>query len=255
FMNRLHDIQRDFSRFVLAGAKTTPKGIRRNGFAVDDRLSIYRNNLKAGLTECLRNVYPVINSLVGEAFFDRLTWDYINVYPPRVASLLDYGAELADFSKDYPGLQKLPYLQDMARLEWAWHQAHFGADGGPLNLAELARLDSETKQRIGLKLHPTAHLIASEFPLARIWQANRAKDDSLINLDAGGCRLLVYRPDKQVQLHELAGYDFAFLQALNEGMNLVEASVAAFNQYPNFDVLQVLQRWLLCSLLVDIVIH
>ena len=71
-MNRLHDTQRDFSRYVLQETDHIPAGIKDNGITPTQRLAIYRNNTRLSLIEVLREIYPVVNKLVGDAFFNRL---------------------------------------------------------------------------------------------------------------------------------------------------------------------------------------
>ncbi|MGY6275640.1 HvfC/BufC N-terminal domain-containing protein [Methylomonas sp. MgM2] len=249
-MHRLHDIQREFCRSLLSGQAAVSCGIRRNGVEPEQRLAIYRNNTEAGLAEALRNVYPVLDKLVGDAFFRALARDFIRAKPPRSPVLSAYGGDLPEFLASYPGLGALPYLPDVARLEWAWHEAYHAADGKSLDPAALARLDSAAYDSLGFELHPSARLLASDFPIARIWQANQKPGDhDTIRLDEGGCRLLVFRPDRQIRMWPLDGADYRFLEALARRQTLVAATAQALAYQSDFDLQSALLRWLAAGLL------
>ena len=122
-MNRLHDTQRDFSRYVLQESDHIPAGIKDNGIAPEQRLAIYRNNTRLGLVEVLREVYPVINNLVGAAFFNRLAQAYVRAHPLQSACLLGFGGQFAEVIAGFQETQGLAYLPDTARLEWYWQSS------------------------------------------------------------------------------------------------------------------------------------
>ena len=254
-MNRLHETQQDFSRFVFSEAVVIPFGIKSNGFSAEQRLSIYRNNMLAGLTEALQAVYPVVNALLGDEFFTQIAHDYIRSRPPQSACLLTYGDNLAEFLAAYPRLQALPYLPDTARLEWACHDAYHAADGGYLDISELARLDAASQERLVFKLHPSARLITSVYPIARIWRSHQ--EDGLtdvIRLDEGGCQLLLYRPGWNVEIADLADDDYQFLQAIASGQTLTQAVEQVIRQNPEFDVRATLQHWLVKGVLNEFIV-
>ncbi|WP_071651562.1 MNIO family bufferin maturase, partial [Duganella phyllosphaerae] len=98
----------------------------------DHRLTLYRGNLAATATKALAAAYPVIAALVGHAFFGALARAYVRAQPSQDGDLNRFGAQLGDFLDDFPPAATLPYLADMARLEWAVHRAHYAADAAPV---------------------------------------------------------------------------------------------------------------------------
>ena len=252
-MTKLHDTQRNFSRFVFRQSDQLPEGIITRGLSAEQRLSIYRNNTQTGLTDALRGVYPVINSLVGEAFFNRLAEAYITQHPPRSAVLLAFGQHFAAMIADFKAAKSLPYLPDIACLEWQWHEAYHEADDCPLTLSTLAQLDIQQYARLGFKLHSTARFLKSPFPIAEIWEANQtdAEPDGLIDMNKGGCCLLIYRPDFDVQIVSLTAAEYQMLTGLASGLTLSQTIEPILAAYPHFDLQPVLHRWLLNGLMTD----
>ncbi|CAM3508554.1 hypothetical protein VA7868_01715 [Vibrio aerogenes CECT 7868] len=82
------------------------------------RLSIYRNNVFSSLTEALGEIYPVCKMLVGSQCFDALAYQYIQKNPPSSPVLSQYGEGFANFISQFSELATVPYLNELARLEY-----------------------------------------------------------------------------------------------------------------------------------------
>ncbi len=252
-MHRLHEAQRDFSGYVLQESNQIPVGIKANGTTPEQRLSIYRNNTQLGLTEVLRDVYPVVNKLVGEAFFNQLASAYINLHPLQSACLLEFGEQFSEMITGILAAQNLAYLPDVAKLEWRWHEAYHESDMPAMELSALAQLDPADSNRIGFKLHPSTRFLVSNYPIAQIWACNQPDypADTLINLNQGGCQLLIYRAESEVKIVSLEPADYQCLTALAFGTTFTKAVEQVMVNHPDFEVQACLQHWLLKGLLTD----
>ena len=197
-MHGLHELQRDFARSVLQGGVAVGNRIRPNGLTAAQRLAVYRNNTFMGLTEALRDGYPVVHRLVGDGFFNRLASAYVARHPPQSGCLLEYGGHFPAFVAEYRPAHGLPYLADVARLEWLWQVAFHEAGADGLDLTALADVPTECHEELRLRLHPTVRLMVSDYPVLRIWENNQAghAGDDRISLQEGGCRLLVNQHGK-----------------------------------------------------------
>lgn len=237
-MNRLHETQRDFARFAFSKSRRVPAGIVVNGLAAERRMAIYRNNTLAGLTEALRDVYPVVNRLVGNAFFKRLALAYLDDRPPTSACLLEYGSQFAELIAGFTDAGSLAYLPDIARLEWFFHEAYHAENGSTLALPDLARVDPADYARLAFKLHPSARFMASPYPLDSIWRANQPDyaGDELIDLRQGGCKLLLFRADTEVCMIRLSEADYGCLSALAAGDSLLHAVETTLAEQPDFSL-------------------
>jgi hypothetical protein len=244
-MPGLRELQEAFAAAVLQDGDTAfGAGLVDGRFPGLRRLQVYRNNIFASLTGALRAVYPVVTRLVGAGFFGYAADGYLRQYPSHSANLHDLGHAFADFLQGFPAAASLPYLADVARLEWAWHQALHGAEHAPLDPLTLAAVAPECHPNLRFFLHPTARLVVSDYPILRIWQTNQEDDtgDGQVDLAAGGEQVLVLRPHMTVEILPLSRGEYTLLQRLAAGASLGTACDMAFSQEPALDLVGVLQK-------------
>lgn len=256
-MNRLRELQKNFSAFVWGGHDAPVTGIVANGFDPEQRLAIYRNNTLLGLTEALRAVYPVIDKLVGEGFFNRLSQSFICNHPPQSGCLLTFGNQFPDFLDGYRPAAHLPYLADTARLEWLRHEVYFESVEPALSLAKLADIPPDRYGELELYLHSAVRLLISRYPVLRIWQSNQpdSSGENIVDFAEGGCCVLVYRTGWNVDTVTLDWRQYRFLMELMSGLSLAEAVEDILSEYPDFDVTTMLQLCLSKSLFKDYVLN
>ena len=216
------------------------------GHSVSPREQIYRNNLFISLTGALADVYPVVQRLVGEKFFAQLARRYIRAYPSRSGNLHDFGSAFARFTLGVEDLKSLPYLPDVAALEWACHEAFHAAEAAPLDFSRLT--DPENAKA---PLHPAARLVASRYPILAIWEANHAEEPGLVDLDAGADWLVVLRRELRVEILRATPGEFALLAALRDGVALGEACEAALAAEPSLDLSAAMGRFVTHGLLAQ----
>ena len=254
-MNALNETQRRFTDYVLRdkGLELAVAGIKNNQLTQKQRLGIYRNNTQLGLTEALRDGYPVVNKLVGTEFFNHLAHSYIQCFPPKAGCLLFFGGNFAEFIAAFHPAAGLHYLPDTARLEWLWHEAFHEAEANALEISTLATVKPEAYAKLGFKLHPSTRFLASDYPVLKIWQTNQDEyaGDGRINLDEGGCWLLLYRPALEVELITLTEAEYLFLTLLEMQVTLSQAVEQVLLKEPKFAVQVVLQHWLTKGLLTE----
>lgn len=240
-MNRLPEIQRDFAEFVWHVRDTSMAGIVTNGIEPERRLSIYRNNTLLGLTEVLRSVFPVVRRLVGDRFFDRLSREFILARPPLEASLLSYGKALPDFLASWGPVDNLPYLADTARLEWFCHEVYHEANDSTVDWDDFQAVMGGNPGTTRIRLRPSVRLLKSEFPVDLIWRANQdvSAEVNEIKLSAGGCRLLIYRPEWQAGIVRLDEGGYRLFQMIEAGSTLNDAVQEALSAEPGFDLVSI----------------
>lgn len=236
-MGTATDNEAAFARALLDAEAAVPDGIEgRGGGRAERRFSVYRNNVHASLVDVLAGRFPVSAKLVGEAFFRAMARIYVAKTPPDSAVLLRYGGGFADFVAGFPPAAPVPYLADVARLEWARHGAYHAADAEPLPQEALAALVPRA-ERLVLTLHPSLRLVRSDYPVVTIWElAARDGEDEPVRLPAEGEDALVLRPALEVEVRRLPEGGAVFIQALQDGAQLPEAAVRASAVAPGFDL-------------------
>jgi hypothetical protein len=243
----LHDVQRDFATTILRkdGAQIVDL-IKSDGLSGERRLQIYRNNTYSLLTDVLKNTFPAVCRLVGDEFFEYAARQYIRVDPPRQPCLYVYGAGLADFLAAFAPASELPYLPDMARLEWALNEAYYAPDASPLSIDALIVLRLEDYADVRLRPHPSCRLLTSRFPVDRIWEMARPGGNTaeVPALDAGPAWLLINRIELDVQLITMTEATYRFAEMLMAGQTVRIAYERAMAIETAFDLAAALKQHL-----------
>ena len=245
-MPSLRELQQCFAAAVLAPAGAAP------GFAIAgrapaaDRIDIYRNAVFANYRNALRASFPVVLRLVGEPFFNAAVDAFVQTHPSVSGDLNVYGDAFGDFLGSYSHASNLPYLADVARLEWAVDEAQRAADrvSAPDDVvAALAATPPERLPSTRLRLDPSCRLVASDFPILRIRQANQPghENDDPVSLDEGADHLVVRRGADGVVLARIGAGAHAFLAALAANASFGAALDAAQQADADFDLGAVLR--------------
>lgn len=244
-MPALSEVLSGFAQAIVCGDEP-PAQIDKASphYSIATALEVYRNNYRGNLHDTLAGAYPVIRQLVGDEFFRYMARKFIEQYPSRNGNLHHYGAEVADFLASFEPAQGLLYLSDVAALEWACHRAYFAEDASALDLAELAKILPEQYPELILRTHPCCDQLRSRYPVVAIWRAHQhgADPDFMIDPDSGASLALVCRNDGVVMVDELSPADTHWLQAIRAGAALGDATAAALEIEPGFDLQAVLLK-------------
>lgn len=229
-MPRLLDVQRGFRTAVLADAAMPPSLINGGKVSAAARLGVYRNNVIGNLTRALRLSYPAVERLVGEDFFAAAAQRFIVATPPRTADLNQYGDGFAEFLASFEAAESVPYLADVAQLEWAISRALRTPPTLPLTLETLRAVPPEQQTDLRFRPHPTLSLLSLGYPARTIWEAVLADDAderdvrlATIDLESGDEMLVVLRSDGALDIEPLSDCAFELAQALAGGCPLGEA--------------------------------
>jgi hypothetical protein len=217
-------------------------------------LDIYRNNWRGNLHGALAGAYPVVQALVGAEFFRLMARAFIAAHPSRSGNLHRYGAEFGDLIAGFAPAGDLPYLADVARLEWACHLAYFAPDAEALDLSRLARMSPGDFAMLRLLLHPGCRVVRSDYPVASIWQAHQPgmPQDFRIDLDTGGETALVCRHHDEAGVHALSPAEAHWLEHIAAGAPLGAAVAATLAGHPDFDLQALLARLVALDALIDL---
>ena len=200
------------------------------------RLAIYRGNLTAQWERALGNAYPVLRTLVGEAFFAALARAYGQAHPSVDPDLNRFGADLAEFVAGFAPLVDYPYMADMARLEWALHCAHYAAEAPALTAADIALLSPAQLEERRFALHPACALYEGRWATLALWRAHQPDGPAFPDDMALPCRGVIVRSGWQAQVLPLDRAAYAALERLAGGAPFGVALDAAFDVDEDFDV-------------------
>jgi hypothetical protein len=235
-MQSLPELQRYFGR-ALRDSAATPPAIRGNGLGAPRRLQVYRHNHETALFSALRAVYPVTERLVGEGFFTAAAAVYAGQNPSHSGNIQDYGGAFPVFLSAYEPAASLPYLGDVAALEWLCLQTALSAPHTPMDIEALAAVPAESLPGLYFHRQPAALAFESQFPVLSIWLfCQEAEPQGELDLGLGAQCVLFSRPALDVQMRLLTAGEYAFLRQLWSGANFEAACSAALEVEPSFDV-------------------
>src|SRR5262249_62378298 len=155
-MPALYDLQVALRDVLLGGDSTAAVSeIAHDGLLPEARLAIYRHHIFFTLTESLKSIYSVVCHLVDERFFAYAADCYIRKHPPTAPCLFEYGPGFADFLAGFEPCGDLPYLPDVARLEWARNVALHAEDVAGIDPTQLSGVPADELPRLRFKFEPS----------------------------------------------------------------------------------------------------
>jgi len=186
------------------------------------RFEIHQKHFIRSITSALEETFPAVVSLVDRRFFAFAADSYIRSRPPVSPCLSEYGADLPDFLAAFPACAGLPYLADVARLEWEIHAAYHAQD---------------RQADAGSIFRPSARHFTSPFPVHRIWNVALGRAAGPVDVAAGPAYLLIYRVNDDVTIEQLNEPEFRVHRALAEsGGDIALVAHAASELYPGFNI-------------------
>lgn len=224
-MNTLREFQKQFVETLLSEHINTRflQQLKSNG-EKQKCFSVYRNNTLHSLCEALGDTYPIVKRLVGDVSFKQIALDFVRNNPPTAPSLSYYGENFIHFIKTSTLNNALPYLSDVALLEWYYQYAFHSSDQPTLNIKALQSISTKQLHQIRLIPLTSVNLLSSSFPIDIIWEENLKANIEVIDLDQfTPTHLLIYRPLLEVAIISLQSNTFKLLQGLCQG-NTLEAA-------------------------------
>ncbi len=180
-----------FAKAVTDLDANTPEDV----INVGGRFDAYRSNYFSSLISVLGEQFPVTARLVGPEFFDALVQEYATQIPPTSPVMQLYGEGFADFLESFEPVRQVPYLPDVARLEWAR-----SASRNVLSLLpEQISSEDEILHALNLSavLSPSATLLNSPYPVGTIWTNHQSEPPETIS-DWSGEVIAVWQIDGEV---------------------------------------------------------
>jgi hypothetical protein len=146
---------------ALLGRGDAPPGLSDRG------LAIYRGNLRALSAQALAVSFTRLQEALGEDEFASLAWTFWRAHPPESGDLGQWGGALEAFLVEQAG--EASGLPDLARLDWALHQAERAADA-ELDADSLALLSQLPAESLWVQLRPGVSLLAQVEGPVLVWR-------------------------------------------------------------------------------------
>jgi len=242
-MPTLRDYQHAVAEAMSTGNTRIAAVLINNRNPPTERLQIHRNTMLSALTNTLVLTFPAVHALVGPTFFSQTARTFVQNKPPRTALLSRYGADFPDFLATYEPVRALPYLTEVARLEWTVECAAQSAhDAGTYVNIDLGGTF--------LSLATSLALLETRYPAEAIWRAVLNEDDEAlgrIDTAPSSTSLAVWHERDCVIVQPLNAGPAAFVRKLLEGGDGEAAICAAALADPHEDPIPAITKEVLMA--------
>jgi hypothetical protein len=236
--------QQQFLAALWNDSSQSPELLHANIADRKSGLHIYRSNGFAVAERALSGSFPTVQAILGDEGFAVLCKHLWRDSPPTSGDLGAYGDTLANYvaAQTDDALVDLPFLSDVARLDWAIHQVERAADSTPLDPSRWALLSTPDLTRVHFEFAAATALIQSPHPIVSIYNAHQSNDFSALNQGAAtrSENAWVHRNGFRAVVSVMSDADANFTQALQRGSNLADALGATDD--PAFDFTHWLTR-------------
>lgn len=229
--NQSYNYQAGFVETLFQPHKVAPHYVQnaRHEYA-PKRFAVYRNNVVVSLMNALADGFPLCQNIVGEEFFHYLAREYLYTNPPNSPLLFLYGADFAQFIEVFSPARSVPYLADMARLEYEKRLSYFARDEVTIPQEFIAGIPLDRLSSAELAFADSVKTLSSDFPIYDIFMR---QSDENFPLSQAGQDILITRQEGIVKIHRAPTGFHQFFQ-LAKTQN-IEAAIAAIASNENFD--------------------
>ena len=158
-----------------------------------ERIDIYVQLYYARLFDVLRGDFPRVATVLGCERFDDVVRAYLARHPSTNPSLRHLGRHFATFLTTRAEAASLPFLSDLARLEWARVEVFDAPDAEPLRLEHLQGIAPDEWPELRFHLIPALQVVQSDWPVPEIWAAAEKKTPAPTCIQRGKTTVRVWR--------------------------------------------------------------
>jgi hypothetical protein len=213
------------------------------------RLAIYTDGYPARLAESLAESYPAVANILGAGSFAALASRYGEHPRSEVRNLNYVGVDLPSFLQSDSASEELPFLPDLARLEWAVLECFHARSEEPFDAAACRgrgrdwAMDDWALARV--EFQPGVAVLRSPWPIRELRDTrDQEREDIDVDLVERPDCVLVYRQGFDVISEALEAPDACALERLKQGapLGVVTAELAQAGAQGE-RVAQLFARW------------
>lgn len=256
----LKNVQRWMRAKIREGKTDSPPATEpvelnpQRSHAGEDRLPVYAGGYRARTRESLAESFEAIANVIGDKQFGELSKAYAQNFPSHDYNLSLMGRHLPEFLIKYSLTEKLPFLPDLAILEWCVALAFHAKLNPPVDPSMLNKVSINEWDKARFSFQPSVFVVRSSWPIGDIWET-RAKPREEIDIDIASRpqNLLIFRDQFRVICKLVDVTQAEILQLLLDGQPLGSACsrIAAQEEHPIF-VTEWFGSWIQSGLITNI---
>lgn len=172
----------------------------RDQLGAEERINIYAEMYFARLVDVLKSDFPRVAALLGCERFHEAVSQYLARYPSTHPSLRYLGRCFPRFLEDCATTVDMPFLSDLAALEWGRIEVFDALDVEPLRIEHLQNLASEEWPTLRFQLIPSLRIIQCRWPVYEIWNVTETEEATamIANVHPEPTVLRIWRDDFSV---------------------------------------------------------
>lgn len=183
-----------------------------------ERVEAYRANVRGAHLQALDQAYPITREVLGPRYWRQLLDSELTVFASASPDLNSYGDFLPKFlgkaQRCRPELAELPYLEELALLEWVVHCARFAADDPEFDWDGFIGLPEDVRARSRLVLSKALAIQSLKYPVDEIWRAHSTAANA-VHDDTGTITCCVHRDGRfDIAVSRIDLDDFVLLGAM-----------------------------------------
>lgn len=211
----------------------------------EEGLKVYQGGYGTRVYEALKEVYIAVEHIVGNDYFMRLALEFAKAYPSTQFNLGQVGMCFDYFLKQHSVSGKLPFVSDLATLEWQVNLAFHAYSEKRLEIADLQVFPPDQFGRLSFGFQQWVSVITSQWPILDVWKV-RTTPIKEINLQIADNpqRVLVYREELLVICEPLQISQYIVLKSLLEGVPLEEALEGVDGEVDELPIMNWFQHWM-----------
>ena len=211
------------SERILGGDDAALDGWLRvpHGVDLSERLAVHIEGYPARIAAALREAFPAVVHVLGEGSSASLARRFGPRISTSVRNLNDIGSVLPEFLESDPLAEVLPFLPDLARLEWAVVRCFHSEISQPFDprIGEHWTLDEWEQVRIAFQ--PGLAVVRSAWPIRELREAKDTDREAIdIDLVDRPDRVLVHRHGFEVVVESIDAVECEALVGLRAGGRL-----------------------------------
>ncbi len=231
----------DLAQFQRRFADTLLRNTDGDGDLSHPAFAVYRNTWRKALVDALEANFPVVEELIGSNAFGMLTSHYVSANPVSSPVLAGYGAGLAAFIEASPLAESVPYLADVARLEYLIAEIRHTPDMDSVDAGMVGSLPAEALDKLELTTIPAARIAIFATPAVTIWKAHQQPGRiAKMSPEWKAEYAIIARSDGRTAVRAIDRATAGFANALLAGAPLGAAAEAVTSTYPDADIAAIL---------------
>jgi hypothetical protein len=235
-MLSLADTERRVRDALVDGDASGLVGLLVGGHDPSKRLAIHQRHYEISLTAAVVTKFPATSWLAGASFLTEAARDFVHALPPTAPCIAEYAAEFPTFVATRPGVERMPYLQDFAALEWAIGVVSIAIDEPTIGTHVLASADPALLPDFVLTVQPGVRYVEAAWPvddLMRVYLSSRPPDT--YEFEPAHTCLEIRGARGAFDIRRLDVGDFVFRREVMRGHSIGEAAQRTLDDVETWD--------------------